>query len=328
MALPKQFAGKLSLPVVSAPMFLASTPQMVVASCIEGIIGTFPAANQRSSEGLEQWIVEIKQSLQDYEKNTGKQAAPFGVNLIVHKTNPRVQADLAILVKHKVPLLITSLGAVSDVVNAIHSYGGVVFHDVVNARHGRKAMQAGVDGLIAVAAGAGGHAGTLHPFALIQELRRFFDKTIILSGAISTGAEIAAALCLGADLAYMGTRFLATQECQINPDYKTMLLDANADDIIYTNAISGIPANFLKQSVEHAGYDLNNLPVPDGFDIGAEMSVEETNTITSTDNIAAKPWKDIWSAGHGVSAIKAVLSIKDLVAQLGNEYDQAISIAR
>jgi len=323
MALPKQFEGKLSLPVVSAPMFLASTPKMVVASCIEGVIGTFPAANQRTSEGLEQWIIEIKQSIADYEMTSGKLAAPFGVNLIVHKTNPRVQADLAILVKHQVPLLITSLGAVSDVVEAIHSYGGVVFHDVVNARHGRKAMQAGVDGLIAVAAGAGGHAGSLHPFALIQELRQFFDKTLILSGAISTGAEVAAARCLGVDLAYMGTRFLATQECQINPDYKAMIVDASADDIIYTNAISGIPANFIKQSVEDAGYDLNNLPIPNGFDIGAEMSDEATDA--NSNEISAKPWKDIWSAGHGVSAIEEVLSIKKLVAQLSNEYKQAIS---
>lgn len=326
MALPKQFEGKLSLPVVSAPMFLASTPQMVVASCIEGIIGTFPAANQRTSEGLEQWIIEIKQSLFNYEKVSGKPAAPFGVNLIVHKTNPRVQADLAVLVKHQVPLLITSLGAVSDVVDAVHSYGGVVFHDVVNARHGRKAMQAGVDGLIAVATGAGGHAGTLHPFALIQELRHFFDKTIILSGAISTGAEVAAARCLGVDLAYMGTRFLATQECGINADYKTMIVDANADDIIYTNAISGIPANFIKQSVKGAGYDLNNLPIPNGFDIGAEMSGEEVDT--NTTEMSAKPWKDIWSAGHGVSGIKEVLSIKDLVGQLTLEYNQAISKVR
>lgn len=323
MALPKQFDGRLALPVVSAPMFLASTPQMVIASCIEGIIGTFPAANQRTSEGLEQWIIEIKQSLLDYETTSGKLAAPFGVNLIVHKTNPRLQADLAILVKHQVPLVITSLGAVSDLVDAVHSYGGVVFHDVVNARHGRKAMQAGVDGLIAVAAGAGGHAGALHPFALLQELRQFFDKTLILSGAISTGTEIAAVRCLGADLAYMGTRFLATQECQINTDYKTMIIDASADDIIYTNAISGIPANFIKQSVEGAGYDINNLPTPDGFDIGAEMSGEETST--DTNKISAKPWKDIWSAGHGVSGIEEVLSIKGLVAQLISEYNQAIS---
>lgn len=321
MALPKQFDGKLSLPVVSAPMFLASTPQMVVACCIEGMIGTFPAANQRSSEGLEQWIIEIKQSLKEYEQATGKATAPFGVNLIVHKTNPRVEADLAILVKHQVPLLITSLGVGKELVDAIHSYEGVVFHDVVNARHGRKAMQAGVDGLIAVAAGAGGHAGTLHPFALIQELRQFFDKTIILSGAISTGAEIAAALCLGADLAYMGTRFLVTKECQISPNYKSMIVNANADDIIYTNAISGIPANFIKQSVEDAGYDIKNLPTPDGFDIGAEMSTEDE----ASNNISAKPWKDIWSAGHGVSSITQELSIKDLAGKLSHEYNQTIA---
>ncbi|PKI16185.1 NAD(P)H-dependent flavin oxidoreductase [Colwellia sp. 12G3] len=322
MALPKQFTGKLALPVVSAPMFLASTPQMVVASCIEGIIGTFPAANQRTSEGLERWVIDIKQSLIAYEIASGKQAAPFGVNVIVHKTNPRVKADLALLVKHKVPLLITSLGAVSDVVDAVHSYGGVVFHDVINARHGRKAMQAGVDGLIAVAAGAGGHAGTLHPFALIQELRQFFDKTIILSGAISTGAEIAAALCLGADLAYMGTRFLATQECQIANEYKQLLIESSAEDIIYTNAISGIPASFVKKSIENAGYDLNNLPIPDGFDIGAEMSDDNKHHENAT--VTAKPWKDIWSAGQGVSAIKHVISIKELINQLSEEFELAM----
>ncbi len=323
MPIPSIFHDRLSLPIISAPMFLASTPAMVIENCKAGIVGTFPAANQRTSAGLEQWIIEIKQSLDDYESSTGKKAAPFGINLIVHKSNTRVYEDLAIIVKHQVPLLITSLGAVSDVVDQVHRYGGIVFHDVVNARHGKKAMQAGVDGLIAVTTGAGGHAGTLHPFALIQELRSFFDKTIILSGCISTGAEVAAAQCLGADFAYMGTRFLATAECQVATQYKEMIVAATADDIIYTNAISGIPANFIKQSVEQAGYDLANLPTPEGFDIGAEMSDEEERD--ENNKIIAKPWKDIWSAGQGVSAIKEIVSIKQLVQQLTTEYQQALT---
>jgi len=322
MSLPSLFKNRLTLPVICAPMFLASTPSMVIANCKAGIVGTFPAANTRTTQGLEKWIIEIKSALNDYEQNTAKITAPFGINLIVHKTNPRLEADLAILVKYKVPLLITSLGAVSDVVDAIHSYGGVVFHDVVNARHGRKAMQAGVDGLIAVSTGAGGHAGTLHPFALIQELRSFFDKTIILSGCISTGAEIAAARCLGADLAYMGTRFLATKECEIQDEYKKMILSSSADDIIYTNAISGIHASFIKQSVSDAGLDLTNLPTPDGFNVGAEMSDEEE--VDQHGNNKAKPWKDIWSAGQGVSGIKDITAIADLVDELKKQYIQSL----
>lgn len=319
MALPKSFIDKLSIPVVSAPMFLASNPKMVIANCINGVVGTFPAANQRTTAGLEQWLIEIKAELAAYEASTGKVAAPFGVNLIVHKSNARLEDDLTMLVKHQVPLVITSLGAISTVVDAIHSYGGVVFHDVVNARHGKKAQQAGVDGLIAVTTGAGGHAGTLHPFALIQELKKFFTGTLLLSGGISTGAEIAAAKCLGVDLVYMGTRFLATEECQVSAGYKQMLIDSSASDIIYTNAISGIPANFVKSSVEQAGFDLKNLPTPDGFDIGAEMDEADD------DHADAKPWKDIWSAGHGVSAIDSVLPISNLIEQLQHEYKHAIT---
>ena len=320
MPLPKILENSLTLPVICAPMFLASTPKMVIENCKAGIVGTFPAANQRTSQGLEEWLVEIKSALALYEQETGKKAAPYGVNLIVHKSNPRLEEDVAILVKHQVPLLITSLGAVSHIVDAVQSYGGVVFHDVVNARHGKKAMQAGVDGLIAVAAGAGGHAGTLHPFALIQELRSFFDKTIILSGCISTGAEIAAARCLGADLAYMGTRFLAVEECQIEEQYKAMIIASKANDIIYTNAISGIPASFMKQSVLDAGYDLDNLPTPDGFDIGAEMDESASDEHGGK---AAKPWKDIWSAGQGVSGINSVVTIAELVEQVTEEYVSA-----
>ncbi len=321
MALPPQFIGRLSLPVISAPMFLASNPQMVIENCKAGIIGTFPAANQRTTEGFEQWVVEIKQALSDFEASSGKQPAPFGVNIIIHKTNPRVEADLAILVKHQVPLLITSLGAVASVVDAVHSYGGVVFHDVTNAKHGKKAMQAGVDGLIGVCAGAGGHAGTMHPFALVQELRSFFDKTIILAGGISTGEEIAAVRCLGADLVSMGTRFLATSECPVNPDYKQMIIDSSAADIVYTDAISGVPASFLKQSVENAGYDLNNLPKPDVFDIGTETSLDDH---VKEGEVTAKPWKDIWSAGHGISAITEQLTIAQLIDQLASGYQQAL----
>ena len=321
MPVTKLFEDCLSIPVISAPMFLASTPLMVIENCKAGVVGTFPAANQRTTEGLEAWIIEIKLALKTYQQLTGKKPAPFGVNLIVHKSNPRLNADLATLVKHEVPLLITSLGAVSDVIDAVHSYGGVVFHDVVNARHGKKAMKAGVDGLIAVSTGAGGHAGSLHPFALIQELRSFFDKTIILSGCISTGAEVAAARCLGADFAYMGTRFLATTECKINEKYKEMIIESTADDIIYTNAISGIPASFIKQSVIEAGFDLANLPTPEGFDIGAEMTDEEERD--ENNNIVAKPWKDIWSAGQGISGVKEILSIADLVKKLTTEYQQA-----
>ncbi|MEL6844061.1 MAG: nitronate monooxygenase, partial [Bacteroidota bacterium] len=236
------FIDQLSLPVVAAPMFLISGPQLVIECCKNGIVGTFPALNQRSSEGFEQWLIEIKTALAEHEANTGQQAAPFGVNLIVHHTNPRLRADLEICVKHQVPLIITSLGAVSDVVDAVHSYGGLVFHDVIKKRHAQKAAAAGVDGLILVAAGAGGHAGTLNPMSLVAEVQSFFDKTILLSGCISTGRDIASAMQMGADLAYMGTRFINTQESKADEGYKQMIIDAGASDIVYTAAVSGVHA--------------------------------------------------------------------------------------
>ncbi|MEM7293588.1 MAG: nitronate monooxygenase, partial [Pseudomonadota bacterium] len=215
--LPASFTSTLQLPAVAAPMFLISNPSLVTACCKNGIVGTFPALNQRSSEGFEEWLLEIDETLQVYEQETGKQPAPFGVNLIVHKSNPRVEADLELCVKHKVPLVITSLGAVSEVVDAVHSYGGIVFHDVIKRRHAQKAAEAGVDGLILVAAGAGGHAGVINPMPLISEIRQFFDKTLLLSGCISTGRDIASALQMGADLAYMGTRFINTREGNADP---------------------------------------------------------------------------------------------------------------
>lgn len=250
MSLPECFNGKLKLPVVCAPMFLVSGPEIVIEACKSGIVGTFPALNQRESAGFEDWLNEIKTALADHPD-----AAPFGVNLIVHKTNPRLQADLDLCVAHKVPLVITSLGAVSEVVDAVHSYGGIVFHDVINLRHAHKAAEAGVDGLIAVCAGAGGHAGTMSPFALLAEIRQFFAKTVLLAGSLSSGSHVLSAEVLGADLAYMGTRFISTKESRATGAYKQMIVDANAADIVYTKEISGVFANFLQPSLDVAGID-------------------------------------------------------------------------
>ena len=236
------FLDRLSLPAVAAPMFLISGPQLVIECCKNGIVGTFPALNHRTTEGFEEWVIEIKEALEAFEKETGKKAAPFGVNLIVHPTNPRVQPDLEICIKHKVPLIITSLGAVSDLVNAVHSYGGLVYHDIIKKRHAEKAAEAGVDGLILVAAGAGGHAGALNPMALVNEIKAFFKKTILLSGCISTGQDIASALQMGANLAYMGTRFINVKESMADPKYQEMIINSKAEDIVYTAAVSGVNA--------------------------------------------------------------------------------------
>lgn len=318
MPLPVLFEDRLSLPVVAAPMFLASGPHLLTECCKSGIVGTFPALNQRSSEGLDDWLTEINQELSRYEEETGKKPAPYGVNLIVHKSNRRLEADLAICVKHKVPLIITSLGAVSHVVEAIHGYGGIVFHDVINIKHSKKAASVGVDGLIAVAAGAGGHAGTLSPFALINEIRQFFDKTILLAGCISTGSDVAAAKVMGADLAYMGTRLISTQECQASAAYKDQLISAVAEDIIYTPAISGVNANFIRQGIESAGLDIKNLVTPSKIDIGAELSDAADSSETE-----AKPWRDIWSAGQGVGSIQNTPTVSELIDTLSAEYEQA-----
>lgn len=305
MPLPKIF-DRLRLPAIAAPMFLASGPDLVVEVCRAGLVGTFPALNQRTTDGFVEWLIAIKARLAQTPD-----AAPYGVNLIVHRSNPRLEADLAQVVAHKVPLVITSLGAVPDVVKAVHSYGGLVFHDVISRRHAEKAAEAGVDGIIAVAAGAGGHAGTLSPFAIIPEIRSFFDGTILLSGAMSTGEQIAAARIMGADMAYLGTRFLATREASISEEQKQMTVEAKAGDIFYTPAISGVAANFLRPSIVAAGLDPDNLVNHGAMDLGSE----------------AKAWKTVWSAGQGVAALHDVPGAAELCERLIHEYRQAMARA-
>ncbi|TQO39186.1 nitronate monooxygenase [Arenibacter algicola] len=306
------FIKELALPVVAAPMFLISGPQLVIECCKNGIVGTFPALNQRSTEGFEDWLIEIKTELKKYEDETGKKAAPYGVNLIVHPTNPRLEADLKVCIKHKVPLIITSLGAVSQLVNAIHSYGGLVFHDIIKKRHAEKAAEAGADGLILVSAGAGGHAGTINPMSLVAEIKKFYDKTILLSGCISTGRDIASALQMGADLAYMGTRFINTKESKASEEYRQMIINAGASDVVYTAAISGVHANFLGASLKAAGITEKDLKKDRKIDFGKELNTE------------AKAWKTIWSAGQGVTTINNVESVSELVANLKSEFKSAI----
>ena len=306
------FISSLNLPVVAAPMFLISGPKLVIECCKNGIVGTFPALNQRTTEGFEEWLVEIKSELEKFEKETGKKAAPFGVNLIVHPSNPRLEADAAICVKHKVPLIITSLGAVSELVDAIHSYGGLVFHDVIMKRHAMKAAGAGVDGLILVSAGAGGHAGTINPMPLVGEIREFFDKTILLSGCISTGRDIASAMQMGADLAYMGTRFINTQESMADEGYRQMIIDSGASDIVYTAAVSGVSANFLRPSLEAMGITEELWKNSAKVDFGKELDTE------------AKAWKTIWSAGQGVTKINDNPTVNELVTRLKEEFRSSI----
>jgi nitronate monooxygenase len=311
--IPSQFAGTLSAPIIAAPMFLVSGPDLVVETCRGGIVGTFPSLNQRTNEGYDAWLTEIQDRLAKIEAETGRTPAPFGVNIVVHKSNSRLQADLATTIKHKVPLIITSLGAAKEVVDAVHSYGGLVFHDVINMKHARKAAEAGVDGLIAVAAGAGGHAGLLSPFAMVSEIRQFFDNTIILSGVMSHGHEVAAARAMGADFAYLGTRFIATHEAMADQGFKEMIVESTSADIVYTPAISGVNANFLRPSIVAAGRDPDNLTV----DANSALHLEGE----------AKVWKDIWSAGQGVGGIQDIPSTADLCARLTKEYRDAIAKA-
>ena len=299
MTLASAFRGTLRVPAIAAPMFLVSGPDLVVEACNAGVIGTFPSLNQRTTEGYREWIHEIRSRLKP-------EAAAFGVNHIVHPTNPRLMADLTVSVEEKVPLIITSLGAVRDVVDAVHGYGGVVFHDIANVRHARKAAQAGVDGLILVANGAGGHAGVVNPFALINEVRSFYDGTIILAGCLSTGQDVAAALMMGADFAYMGTRFINTTEAMAVPAYKQMIVDSGSTDIVHTPAVSGIPANFMSKSLIDNGIDPKHLP-DHKLDMGDE----------------AKAWKTVWSAGQGAGAIHDVLPTAELIARLRQEFAQA-----
>ncbi|MCF8479946.1 MAG: nitronate monooxygenase family protein [Rhodospirillum sp.] len=302
MSLPANLVDRVAIPAISAPMFLTSGPDLVVEVCRSGLVGTFPALNQRSTKGYADWLDEIEERLVPFPDS-----APFGVNLIVHPSNPRLDADVQVTCAHKVPLVITSLGAVSDLVTEIHGYGGLVFHDVINRRHAEKAAEAGVDGIIAVCAGAGGHAGTMSPFALVQEIRSIFTGTIVLAGSISTGAQIFAARAIGADMAYLGTRFLATREAMASEAYKRMILDSRAADIIYTPNISGVAANFLRPSLVAAGLDPASLPPKGEMDMSREAAV----------------WKDLWSAGQGIGAIDDLPPAADLCATLIREYVEA-----
>lgn len=305
MAIPKELAEGLTIPCITAPMFLVSGPDLVVESCRAGLVGTFPALNQRTSAGFAAWLDEIKSRLAEARRH-----ASYGVNLIVHKSNPRLMADLEIAVRHRVPIVITSLGAVSEIVQAVHGYGGLVFHDVTTRRHAEKAARAGVDGLIAVAAGAGGHAGTMSPFALLAEIRSVFDGMLILSGAMNSGRDIAAARMMGADFAYLGTRFIATRESLASQAQKEMTKSARAGDVVYTASISGVPANFLRQSLEAAGWDPADLPGRGTMDLEGE----------------ARAWKTIWSAGHGVSGIDDIPATAELCRRLVAEYKSAVTM--
>ncbi len=314
MSVPAVLKGRLSLPVIGSPMFIVSGPELVIAQCKAGIVGSFPALNARPAEVLEQWLQRITTELDDYRaQNPGKPVAPFAVNQIVHHSNDRLMHDMQVCVKYKVPIIITSLRAPNEVVQAVHSYGGIVLHDVINVRHAKKALEAGVDGLILVCAGAGGHAGTLSPFALVSEVRQFFDGPIALSGSMSNGRQILAAQAMGADFAYMGTRFIATQEANAVPEYKQMLVDSVASDIVYSSLFTGVHGNYLKPSIAKAGMDPDNLPEGD----------KTTMSFGSGGASKSKAWRDIWGSGQGIGLIQDVPPVAELVARMKQEYDAA-----
>lgn len=302
---------QLSLPVISAPMFIVSCPELVIAQCASGIIGSMPALNARPQSQLAEWLTQIDNGLAELKQREPQRAvAPYAINHIIHKSNDRLQEDLAVCADHKVPLIITSLRAPNDVVDAVHGWGGKVFHDVTTLRHARKALDAGVDGLILVCAGAGGHAGTLSPFALLAEVRKIFDGPIALSGAISRGQDILAARAMGADFAYIGTRFIASAEANAQEAYKQMLVSGQASDILYTPYFSGIPGNYLKPSIAASGLDPEQLP-------------DLEPGVTNFGNTRSKVWRDIWSAGQGVGSIEKVLPVAQIVDKLKQEYQQA-----
>jgi len=315
MALPTQLKNRLKLPLVISPMFLASGPELVIAACKAGALGTFPALNQRTTEGFEAWLQEINAAL-------GPDDAPYGVNIIVHHSNSRVMADVEMCIKYKVPVVITSLGIDKRVIDAVHSYGGLVFHDIINIRHANKAAREGVDGIIAVSAGAGGHGGTMSPLALTAEIRKFFDGCLLLAGCISNGGHIAAARAMGADLAYAGTRFIATQEARAQDGYKDMIVESAAADIIYTPNISGVFANFLRESIRNAGFDPDNLAPKTEIDMEEELGLKETE---GTKQKGA--WKDIWSAGQGVGAIDDIPTTEELIQRMQQEFSDALAQA-
>jgi nitronate monooxygenase len=314
MPIPDSIKDNISIPVIGAPLFLISVPDLVIAQCKAGIIGSFPALNARPQHVLEEWIVRIKTELQEYqEQNPDKKVAPFAVNQICHGSNDRLQGDMEICVKHEVPIIITSLRPPAEVVNAAHSYGGLVFHDVINVRHAKKAADMGVDGLILVCAGAGGHAGALSPFALLREVKSWFDGTIILSGSIGDGYSVASALALGADFAYLGTRFIATHEANAEPEYKQMLIESSANDIVYSNLFTGVLGNYLKPSIQNAGLDPDNLPTAD----------KSAMNFGSGGNTDSKAWKDIWGSGQGIGLIEDAPTVESLVERLRAEFSEA-----
>ncbi len=312
MALPPIF-DKLRLPAVGAPQFIIANPDLVIAQCKGGIVGGFPALNARPQPVLDDWLHRIKDELAQWdEEHPDTPAAPYAVNQIVHKTNERLDADVAMCVKHKVPIVITSLGARPEVNEAIHSYGGIVLHDIINITFAKKALEKGADGLIAVAAGAGGHAGSLSPFALIHEIREFFDGPLLLSGAIASGRGILAAQAMGADLAYIGSAFIATTEANAPQAYKQMIVDSSAGDIVYSNLFTGVLGNYLKPSIVAAGLDPDNLAQSDP----SKMKFGDSGS-------KAKAWKDIWGAGQGVGAVHEIVPTAELIARLKREYDEA-----
>ncbi|MEP0706848.1 MAG: nitronate monooxygenase family protein [Parvibaculum sp.] len=314
MALPDILKDKLEIPVIGSPLFIVSGPELVIAQCKAGIVGSFPALNARPEHVLEEWIKRIKGELGEYQaKHPEKKVAPFAVNQICHASNDRLSHDIDVCTKLEVPIIITSLRPPAEVIDAAHSYGGKVFHDVINVKHAKKAAEQGVDGLILVCAGAGGHAGTLSPFALVREVKQWFGGTVILSGALSDGWGIAGALAMGADLAYMGTRFVATQEANADQSYKDHLVKYAADDIVYTNLFTGVHGNYLAPSVAAAGLDPNNLPEAD----------KSKMNFGSGGNMKQKAWKDIWGSGQGIGQINDAPPVADLVDRLKREYVQA-----
>ena len=306
--------NKLPLPIIGSPLFIISNPKMLIAQCISGVVGSMPALNARPAEQLEEWLIEITETLAAYNKaHPDKPAAPFAINQIVHKSNDRLAHDMAMCVKYKVPIIITSLGAREDINAAAHSYGGVVLHDIINNKHARKAIEKGADGLIAVAAGAGGHAGVKSPFALIQEIRQWFDGPIALSGAIATGDAVLAAQAMGADFAYIGSAFIATEEARASDAYKQSIVDSNSDDIVYSNLFTGVHGNYLAPSIRSAGMDPDNLPDGD----------LKTMNFAGGEGSKSKAWKDIWGCGQGIGSVSKVQTTADYVAQLKREYGVA-----
>jgi nitronate monooxygenase len=312
MSLPGVLRSRLSVPVIGAPLFIISNPELVIAQCTSGVVGAFPSLNARPASRLQEWLEQITGALAAWDAaHPARKAAPFAVNLIVHRSNERLQHDLELCVKFRVPIVITSLGARPDVNEAIHAYGGIVLHDVIDNKFAKKAVEKGADGLIAVAAGAGGHAGTLSPFALVQEIREWFTGPLILSGAISTGSAVLAARACGADLAYIGSAFIATVEANASAAYKQAIVEGNAEDIVYSNLFTGVLGNYLRPSIVAAGLDPDNLAEGNA----ANMNFHEG---------ATKAWKDIWGSGQGIGAVKEVVPAAQLVARLHREYAEAL----